>query len=437
MFDCVRLIHCGKIDLHSGSGGRLFRLIKIINEYFKIPIEVYAPSYELKAILELIKNKVEVYPLSKIMKITELYETFDTKLMEIIRTLRLIKNFSLQNYVSLISDNRENILNFYRIAHPFYNSLFVDGDVLLRKMIWKSKCSNVMEWQDLISITSFESRGCLQTKDIFTRALFSIMLSHERSLASKADKIVVTYLSQTAKNYIKKRLFKITEKIPIYSIPNAPTLKELTNLEQEGSKLYTNNVLLNEIKEKSEQKITLCYIGGLQPRIRGIEVVLKAIDKMYRKNKQKLLKLFFIFIGNGPLRREIYKFALKRKIEDNILLSGSLPRPLTIKILKTCNFALLTYPTKHITTFFALPTKLFEYMYFSKPVIMPRCMFEAKRVVQEGGIYYSEDNGLYNILLSLDENFDFYQEKARNGRKRFITKYAFENYTHVIKEIFH
>jgi len=77
---------------------------------------------------------------------------------------------------------------------------------------------------------------------------------------------------------------------------------------------YINNF---KIKEKNET-LKLIYVGNLDGPHKGVDVLLSAIDKLLAENKN--LKIFFEFIGTGPLKSELAK--LEEKFPNHIKYRG-------------------------------------------------------------------------------------------------------------------
>jgi len=168
-------------------------------------------------------------------------------------------------------------------------------------------------------------------------------------------------------------------------------------------------------KVATENEIIILY-GGLHGLAQGLDQVLYAAHEMPKGAK-------FVLIGDGPEKEDLIKLADKLDL-SNILFLDPVPKEKMPGILASVDICLV--PLKK-TLPGAVPSKLYEAMAASKPVVLiaegepaqivrkAKCGF----VVKPGDI-----DGIVDALRLLADNSDLRKKMGISGRQEVIKNYC-------------
>ena len=121
------------------------------------------------------------------------------------------------------------------------------------------------------------------------------------------------------------------------------------------------------------------FLGSMKPW-HGLEILLEAFHGMPGKGADRL-----VFIGDGPLSRDIREQSANLGIEDRVTLTGPVDHQLIPEYLKAADVLVAPYP--QTVNFYFSPIKIFEYMASGRPMV-------ASRVGQVAEILEHEKNAL-------------------------------------------
>ncbi len=230
---------------------------------------------------------------------------------------------------------------------------------------------------------------------------------YELEAVSRADRVILV-VEEAMERF--KRAGIPEEKFEV--VTNAPNLKKL-------------NLPLQKIaKNFDPENAKLIYVGGFGPH-RGIRNVIQAMAILRRKFPG--LKL--ILVGEGSDRTALEHLARQLALEGNVLFKGWLPFDQAMNELAQADLALLP-PVRSEHTETTVPHKLFQYMYFAKPIIASDCA-PLKRIVEETGagvIFRAGDaRDLAEKVMWLLERPELWQKMGEKGREVVERKYNWEN----------
>ena len=164
----------------------------------------------------------------------------------------------------------------------------------------------------------------------------------------------------------------------------------------------------------SEQDDIILFYGGGVTFHRGLQTVLQALSCLSPDSRIK-----FHIVGDGRYLPTLKKMTLELKIENRVVFHGyKSQQELYVELAKS-DVALIPHiKTDHTDN--TIPHKLFQYMFYEKPVIATNCK-PIKRIVQEtnSGIIYDQNNvsALINILQTLETDPMSFKAKYSNNRK--------------------
>ena len=227
-------------------------------------------------------------------------------------------------------------------------------------------------------------------------------IKYEKKCVSLADRVIVVV------DEAKERLKRITlqaEKIIIVS--NTLNLKEISSLQNKTDKNY----------------ITLFYGGGINYH-RGLQSVIKAMGKIVAQNKKVRLWI----VGDGSYKSELEEMTAKMNLTHFVKFFGFKPYKKMLDLLSQSDIALIPHLVSDHTNS-TIPHKLFQYMFYEKPIIASECL-PIKRILDETktGISYDPNNtkNLSDIVLDIVNNQEKYSFMEENGKLWVEKKYNWD-----------
>jgi glycosyltransferase involved in cell wall biosynthesis len=190
--------------------------------------------------------------------------------------------------------------------------------------------------------------------------------------------------------------------------------KPVFNLMNGIDKEFINESL--KFNKKHQKDFTVLYSGNLG-LAQGLEVVIKTAELLLDYPIQ------FRLIGNG-LKKELLINLAKSKKLNNISFEDTMPRTQLIKEISKANVCLV--PLKNNKLFRnAIPSKIFEIMACSKPVILG-VKGEAEKIIKNNncGITVDPENSekLKNAVLTYYNDKSLSKIHGENGVK-YVTDY--------------
>ncbi len=175
--------------------------------------------------------------------------------------------------------------------------------------------------------------------------------------------------------------------------------------------------------ENEKDDILLFYGGGVTIH-RGLQVVLHALAGLPDDSRIK-----FHIVGGGRYVSTLKQLAQDLKIENRVVFHGHKPQQELYAELAKSDVAIIPHmKTDH--TDHTIPHKLFQYMYYEKPVIATNCL-PIQRIVEEtnAGIIYNHDDpvALTKVLQALEIDVAAFKAKHSTGKKWVLEKYNWQN----------
>jgi glycosyltransferase involved in cell wall biosynthesis len=182
---------------------------------------------------------------------------------------------------------------------------------------------------------------------------------------------------------------------------------------------FDNDMLDQEVIKKYEGHFIISYIGGFGIH-RGIDTAIKAM-RFINNNKIKLL-----LIG-GSVKKidiEMKNLAKKLGVIDQVEFISRVPFEEVQRYIETSDICLVPHNNFRHTQE-AAPHKLFQYMYFKKPVLVSDCA-PLKRIIEEtkaGLVFKANDSSdMAEKIMELYNSHNL-KEYGDNGYSAVIKKY--------------
>ena len=225
-------------------------------------------------------------------------------------------------------------------------------------------------------------------------------VAYEKKYTIAANRVIVVV------DEARERLIRLgcqPDKVVVVS--NTLNLKEVTNLQHEPDPDY----------------VTLFYGGGINYH-RGLQTVIEAMPEIIAK--QDKVRLWIV--GDGSYKANLEAEAEKQGVTSNVRFFGYKPFKEMLDLLAQSDLALIPHLVSEHTNS-TIPHKLFQYMYYGKPVISSNCE-PIRRILEETGtgICYENKDELARIILSLVEDPEKYKALSAEGKTWVSNKYNWE-----------
>ncbi len=185
----------------------------------------------------------------------------------------------------------------------------------------------------------------------------------------------------------------------------------------------------------SNEEFNLLY-AGILGHAQGLEVILHAAQRL---GKEKLIH--FYIIGDGPVKEKLIELQQSLQLENVTFISNQ-PSEKIAAWLHKCDAYIV--PLRKLDLFKgAIPSKLFEPLYFAKPILLG-VEGEAKELfIDEGksGLFFEPENAaaLSNAILQLYQNPYEARLLGENGKKyveeNFQRKVIAEKFWHQLQQL--
>lgn len=180
----------------------------------------------------------------------------------------------------------------------------------------------------------------------------------------------------------------------------------------------------------------LFFYGGIIGHAQGLEVVLKAANKVKGLNEIK-----FILLGDGPVKKELIQ--LKNELRaENVYFFDSVSKNEIPEIVSAIDIALI--PLKKLPLFEgAIPSKIFENLAMKKPLLLGVDGEARELFINRGkaGYYFEPENheSLALMVENIHQNKENLTELGENGRRYVMQNFnrnsISEQFLHVLKSI--
>ena len=214
---------------------------------------------------------------------------------------------------------------------------------------------HITDIQDLLSLElrDWNRRGILAR-------IFALIAFLSERLALKLVKRVST--ATISLKIAVEKIFGKNKKNEVIWIPTPIALEYF----QERNKYEARDYVMNKLRlvpEEFMDKKMIVYTGFF-----GVYQGLTDLIKVIARIRDKLDNVCFVLMGDGETKKKVISLIRKLKLNDVIYVGKKVPRELVPWIISMADICLL--PLKgRISKLLALPTKFYEYVACSRPVI--------------------------------------------------------------------
>jgi glycosyltransferase involved in cell wall biosynthesis len=230
----------------------------------------------------------------------------------------------------------------------------------------------------------------------------------EKEWLSVADTIICVV------EEMKERLSSVLNSATnIVIVPNTVNLNYFNDLMRPNPNL----------KNKYNNSFKLLYIGGFDPG-RGIEYLLDATA--YLKNKIPDIKI--ILVGDGKIALSLKEKVHSLELDNYVEFEGWQPMYYMRSYIENADICIIPH-IRTPQTDNSSPNKLFQYMYYKKPVVASNCISIEKIINSEncGLIFKDRDSiDLSKQVIELYNSPELRQKMGENGFWAVNKKYNWD-----------
>jgi glycosyltransferase involved in cell wall biosynthesis len=267
----------------------------------------------------------------------------------------------------------------------------------------------------MITADMHENYPYLVAEQPYMNSLFGkVILSKEKWFQkeklwlAKADNIIC--VAEEMKSRLKGVLVK-SENIKI--VPNTLNFKTFVAYQKP----------LPELKERFKGRFVVSFIGGIDI-VRGIDYLLEAAYEI----GNKIPELLVLLVGEGNTLELLRKKTTELNLNETVVFEGFKPSSFMKAYIESSDICIIPHVRSEQTDN-SSPNKLFQYMYFGKPVISSNCKSLEKLILEEdcGLIFNDRDSRhLAEQILRLYNDSDLRKKLGENGFKSVMSKYNWE-----------
>jgi glycosyltransferase involved in cell wall biosynthesis len=193
--------------------------------------------------------------------------------------------------------------------------------------------------------------------------------------------------------------------------PNIPTHLIRNGIDTKQFNVRGNGKLFRAKHQISEDAFVIAY-AGIIGHAQGLEIITEAAKQFLNEKK-----IVFMMVGDGPVKTALLNIAKEYQL-SNIIFINSVPRKEMPDVVDACNC--YVSPLRKNDLFLgAIPSKIFEPLYFSKPVLLG-VDGEAKELFVTKGkcaLHFEPENAmaLVDAIKQLYNDASLYKTLGDNG----------------------
>lgn len=201
--------------------------------------------------------------------------------------------------------------------------------------------------------------------------------------------------------------------------PNVPTHLIRNGIDTKQFNVRGNGKPFRAKHQISEDAFVVAY-AGIIGHAQGLEIITEAAKQLIQEKN-----IVFMMVGDGPVKPQLLEIANEYKL-NNITFINSVPRKEMPDVIDACD-CYVTPLRKNDLFLGAIPSKIFEPLYFGKPVLLG-VDGEAKQLfVDEGkcALHFEPENAtaLVEAIVRLNSDMKLYLQLGKNGQQYVSTNF--------------
>jgi len=337
----------------------------------------------------------------------------------IVGRLAVYTVFSLLAFIKLLKFlNNVNVV-YSRGPHPFTDFVSVLVKDFRKGIKVVSDITDL--WPESLTFMS---------ENLFSKILQLIGICLNRVVYKRCDYIIVhnRYFKEYVwRIYLKGRI----RRNRILVIPHVVDTKEFIPLTKQEAVNHLRKYLDDYLVHQILTKVVVGYSGLISNTI-GSDILLKMFKLFEDDNR-----IFFLIIGEGPLKQELINFVKQNNIK-NVVFAGPFPHKLMKYVINLFDIAIITSYHKKIITpsIYWFPKKFVEYAACGKPIIF----IGLSKFIREKIQKYEAGMTIYPFKINdindqINEIIQHYSEFSTNSREMATKEFDYFEALRIFQEI--
>ncbi len=315
------------------------------------------------------------------------------------------------NAVSVNTISSNNIISrFGYHAHFFFRSFLASLKTSEPSLVVASIPSLLIGWQGYITAILRKTKFLIDVRDLWTDSLSTTSLAQlpffltinrflEKLLYQRADFITCTSKAQS--DEIRKM---VSGQVPVLYVPNG--------LDPEITVIPSNpHPFINKIRMKYQW---VGLFAGKHSHYTALDTLLTAAKELEKD------KFAFLLIGGGYTKERLIKQSMEEGI-NNVFFHDPVPKKEISSFLMGADIFFINYsPAKAWQN--VLPNKIFDYMYWNRPIIAAVVPGEITQILSESGAGVSVPPGDASAIIRAVRYF-IQNTSWECNSQRYLMKY--------------
>lgn len=230
----------------------------------------------------------------------------------------------------------------------------------------------------------------------------------EKKWLKQADSII------TVADEMKTRLMQaVPEAKNIVVVPNTLSFSAFLATQQPKP----------ELAHRFGGRFVVSYIGGIDS-VRGVELLLESVCLL----KGAIPNLLILLVGDGTLVPQLKEMVSRLLINDYVQFEGWQPAKFIQAYIEQSMICAIPH-LRSVQTDYSSPNKIFQYMYFGKPVITSNCISLEKLITETKAGLVFEDKNVMDLAEKIKQLFDnpsLSKDLGENGRQAVNQHYNWD-----------
>lgn len=168
-------------------------------------------------------------------------------------------------------------------------------------------------------------------------------------------------------NIVEKRAIKNFDKRIFVSNEAIKFLEKKYKIDIEGIVIENVPFVEKKIEKNFIKEIDLIYVGTINKKIRNLEIIFKAIEKIKNENKKITMSIYY-FKHQSKIKEEYEKIADLLGIKEQIIFKEAVSKELLSEILAQHKVGLVPHCRNNATDY-TIPNKIYDYMQIGLPIL--------------------------------------------------------------------